>query len=130
MGEEARTLIASTKEKLMVRRDFLKLSGLVTAALLVQATPAVAAAAKLPVQVEAGGRLYRGSDDGRIYTSVNSGKSWQLHTDFGPNLSVWGLSADARGGVHTQLGFAGYGFHLSLMQDGKTWQTVQAPLVL
>ena len=107
----------------MVRRDFLKLSGLATAAMLIQITPAVAAAADLPLQVEAGGKLYRGTDDGRIYTSSNSGKSWQLHTNFGPDLSVWGLSAGSRGDVRLQLGFAGHSILLRLMPNGKTWQT-------
>jgi hypothetical protein len=73
--------------------------------------------------MKAGRRLYRGTDEGRIYTSANSGRSWQPRTDFGAGISVWGLSAGARGGLRAELGFACHSIHLSLMQNGKTWRT-------
>lgn len=107
----------------MVRREFLKLSGLVSAVLLVQ-VHLLRTAVSLPVEVESQGKTYRAGSDGKIYVSANQGKNWQLHTNFGSEFSIFDLATDPKEQVHAQLGFVGYSFELALAQDGKLWRTV------
>jgi hypothetical protein len=107
----------------MHRRDFLKIGGLFSAALLVQFNPLGKLAVR-PVEVEAGGKLYRGTSDGRILVSANAGKTWQLHTHFGMDFSIIGLSIDFRRQVRAEIEFAGHPFELALVQNGKNWKTV------
>jgi hypothetical protein len=107
----------------MVRRDFLKLSGLLSAVVFIQFNP-LGKAVSLPVEVESQSKLYRGTPDGQLYISANAGRNWQLHTNFGPAFSIVGLRASLRGQVHAQLGFEGHSFELALAQNGKTWRTV------
>jgi hypothetical protein len=107
----------------MYRRDFLKLSGLATAALLFQVNPLGRIASQFK-QVESHGRLYRGTHDGKILMSTDMGKNWQLHTNFGREFSIRELTADLRGQVHLQLEFANHTFDLALMKNSITWQTL------
>ena len=107
----------------MYRRDFLKLSGLATAALLFQVNPLSRVASQFK-QVESHGRLYRGTHDGKILMSTDAGKNWQLHTNFGPEFSVPDLSTDLREQVHVQLEFANHTFDLALMKNSITWKTL------
>jgi hypothetical protein len=106
----------------MDRRNFLKLSGLLSAAVFMQFN-SLEKAVSFPVEVEAQGKLFRGTSDGKIYISANAGKSWQLHTNFGSAFYIFGL-ADDWGQVHAQLGFEGHSFELALIENGKTWRTV------
>lgn len=107
----------------MARRDFLKLTGLVAAALLVHAAPAaVQAASSLHVEAEAGGRLYRGLPDGRVEVSLDSGRSWRLHTNFGAGLPVLALGS-LKGSLQARLGCGSHSIPLVLLQDGRTWHT-------
>jgi hypothetical protein len=107
----------------MVRRDFLKLSGLLSAAVFMQFNP-LGKAVSLPVEVESQGKYYRGTSDGKIYVSSDVGKSWQLHTNFGSALSIVGLRANLWGQVYAHLGLDGHSFELALAQNGTTWRTV------
>jgi hypothetical protein len=107
----------------MVRRDFLKLTGLLSAALFVQVNP-LGKTVSLPVEVESQGTIYRGSSDGKIYISANKGKTWQVHTNFGSEFSILGLATSLWGQVHAQVGFAGHSFDLALIDNGKIWKTV------
>lgn len=108
----------------MVRRDFLKFTGLLSAALFLQIHP-LRKAVSLPVEVESQGKLYRGTYDGKIYVSENAGKSWQLHTNFGSAVSILGLrTANLQRQVHAHLGFGGHRFELELAQKGQYWKTV------
>ena len=107
----------------MNRRDFLKLGGLLSTAVLVQFSPLGRFAVR-PVEAESGGRRYRGTSNGKILISADAGKTWQLHTNFGAEFSIRGLFADYAGQVHAQLEFAGYPFELALAQNSKTWKTV------
>ena len=106
----------------MVRREFLKLAGMVSAIGLVWTTPLIKVLS-VPVEVESLGKLYRGTQDGKILVSANAGKSWQLHTDFGSELPILGLTKDRRENVQAQLGCAGYSFQLSLTPNSKIWKT-------
>lgn len=108
----------------MNRRDFLKIGGLLSAALLLQLSP-VGKMASQPIQAQAGGKLYRATSDGRILISSDAGKSWQLHTNFGPIVDILDLTVDLQGELFAQLGFKGHRFELALAQNGtNTWRTV------
>jgi hypothetical protein len=106
----------------MNRRDFLKLGGLVSTALLVQFN-LLGSIADQPIEVEWRGNQYRGTSDGKIMISPNEGKTWQLHTNFGSEFAVRSLMTDIWGQVNVQLEFAGYSFDLVLAQNGKIWKT-------
>jgi len=107
----------------MVRREFLKLSGLFSAALLVQIHP-LRKATSFPAEVVSQGKHYRANSDGKIYVSADAGKSWQLHTNFGSDFSILDLWTDLWGQVQVQLGFAGRSFILTLAREGKIWRTM------
>ena len=108
----------------MYRRDFLKLSGLLSAALLVQVHPVEKMVSSIPIEVAAGGKLYRGTSDGKIFVSANAGRDWQMHTNFGSHVSVFSLTTNHRDQVHAQLGFAHHSFELALSPDQRIWKTV------
>jgi hypothetical protein len=114
---------AALTEAFMYRRDFLKLSGLATAALFFQVNPLGRVASQFK-QVESHGRHYRGTYDGKILMSTDAGKSWQLHTNFGTEFSIPDLSTDLQGRVHVQLEFANHTFDLALMKNGVLWKTL------
>jgi hypothetical protein len=107
----------------MNRRDFLKLSGLVSVAGLVQFNPLGKLVMNRPVEAEAGGKLYRGTYDGKVYISENAGKSWQLHTDFGAGISILDLAVDALENIHARLAFGEHSFRLALSPNSKNWKT-------
>lgn len=103
----------------MNRRDFLKLSGAASIALLLQAGPA----GKLlgaPTQAEAKGVLYRGTPHGKIYRSPD-GKKWEQMVNFGPDYSIDRVDKDLRGQVFARLRYSGRAFEIRLLDDGKTW---------
>ncbi|MBL8061493.1 MAG: hypothetical protein JNK32_00620 [Anaerolineales bacterium] len=107
----------------MNRRDFLKVGGLLSAALLLQLSP-LGQTAYLPVEAQTGGKLYRGTSDGRVLISSDAGKSWQLHSNFGSMIDILGLTVDLQGQLFAQLGFKGHHFELVLAQNGtNTWRT-------
>lgn len=107
----------------MHRRDFLKLGGLISTALLVQFSPMGSFAVR-PVEAESNGRRYRGTSDGKILISANDGNTWRLHTNFGTDYSITGLSTGDSGQLRAQLEFAGFPFELVLGQNSATWKTV------
>jgi hypothetical protein len=106
----------------MQRREFLKLSGLFSAAFFTQLN--VARISTRPIEAEAQGRIYRAAPHGKIFVSADSGKSWQLHTNFGTEMIITDLTPDDRGQIHAQLGFAGHSFELVLAPNGKTWRAM------
>ena len=113
----------SLTEAQMLRREFLKLSGLLSAALLVQVNPS-GTRIPSPVEVESQGKLYRGTPDGKIYISENAGRNWQLHTNFGSQYDISSLSSSRPGQVYARLAFAGHFFEIVLGQNNKIWRTV------
>jgi hypothetical protein len=106
----------------MVRRDFLKLTGIFSAVMAATAVPSLAAAAR-PLEAELNGRYYRGTADGKIYVSDDAGQSWALHSQFGTHLSIRQLSVDTRRRLAAVLDCAGYDFRLTLSSDSRTWRT-------
>ncbi len=108
---------------MIVRRDFLKISGLFSAAMLV-GVGSVAEIAARSVETEFQGLFYRGTSDGKIYTSSDAGKTWSLHTQFGTHLSIQHLYVDFRRRMVAVLNCQGYDFKLALSSDLRTWKTM------
>lgn len=107
----------------MYRRDFLKMSGLVSAALFMQIN-SMGKMTSNPMEVESHGMLYRGIADGKVIFSADQGETWQLHTNFGSEFSIMNLGKDFWGQVCTRLGFAGNSFELVLEKNSKIWRTI------
>ena len=107
----------------MYRRDFLKLSGLLSAAVLLPFN-SLTKAVSTPDNVEVHGRLFRATSDGKIFFSEDAGKTWQMHTNFGSDFSVVHLGLNFWGQLEAQLGFAGRSFEVALGRNGKAWKTV------
>ena len=81
----------------MNRREFLKLSGMLSAFVLASLSP-INVLAKSPVENDAvaiGKKLYRGARNGNIYISQNGGKTWKLQAGFGPNCPILGMTVAA-----------------------------------
>ena len=107
----------------MDRREFLKLGGFFSAALLVQFNPLAGFAIQADA-VEAHGNLYRGTSDGKVLVSPDIGSTWHLHTDFGSEFSVTGLATDHLGNLRATLEFTGHPFDLAFSQNASAWKTV------
>lgn len=107
----------------MYRRDFLKLCGLFSTALFVQFNP-LGRVTSLPAEVEAQGKIFRGTSDGKIHISENAGHTWRLHTDFGSQYSITHLSMDAYEQVIALVDYLGDTFELALSNSGKAWKTI------
>lgn len=108
---------------MIVRRDFLKISGLFSAAVLAGAGSMLEIKAR-SVEAELHGSYYRGTADGKIFVSEDAGKTWSLHTDLGSHLSVSHLYADFRQRLVAVLDCQGYDFKLALSPDARTWRTM------
>jgi hypothetical protein len=106
----------------MNRRDFLKLGGAASALLAFPLGPLVKGIDSLAV-VELDGITYRGTPDGKVYTSADAGRTWKQLTDFGPKISVFSLTLIPRGRIYARLGFAGRAFGLTWSQADRTWRT-------
>jgi len=107
----------------MNRRDFLFTGGMFSIALVFQSTSWLLFKPD-SLEVESQGRLYRGTSDGKVLVSVDAGKSWQLHTDFGPIYVVRNMGKNLQGRVLARLKFNEHSFELTLGQNGKTWRTI------
>ena len=108
----------------MNRREFLKLSGMMSAFVFASLSP-INALAKSPAESEAaavGGKLYRGKRDGNIYVSQNGGKTWKLHTGFGANCPILDMTVAANGQPCARVGFKQYSFRVALSKDGTVWR--------
>lgn len=106
----------------MNRRDFLKLGSLLPAFFFVQFHP-LAKTIHSPIEVEAQGAIYRGTNEGHIIVSHDAGKTWQHHIKLGAEYSIEDLFLDWSNQVRAQIGFAGHSFELILSRNGSTWQT-------
>lgn len=120
-GFVERYIIAPLGE-LMNRRDFLKVSAVVSAAVLVPLQAASHLATRF-VEVRHGDQLYRGAPDGQIHVSDDAGQTWRLHTDFGSDLSIQHLGVNLWGQLQAQLGIAGHSFDLIFVKEASVWRT-------
>lgn len=104
----------------MNRRDVLKLAGAFSIALVLHASP-LGKLLRSPSHVQAKGALYRGSRNGRIYTSTDNGKTWTQMADFGPDFVVRGVARDFKGQIYARLQYSSRSFDIHLLEDGRTW---------
>ena len=105
----------------MNRRNFLKVGGLLTAALAVQVS-SLTNARSAPVAAGQA-KIYRGASGGRILVSADAGQTWKPHTAFGTDFRIVGLSTDRSERLRAALGYRGHAFALTLDPDGERWQT-------
>jgi hypothetical protein len=103
----------------MNRRDVLKLGGSFLVAIMLNASP-LGKLYRSPTHADAKGVLYRGSRNGRIYSSTD-GKTWTQIADFGSDYVVKGVARDVMGRVYARLQYQARSFDLYLLKDGKTW---------
>jgi hypothetical protein len=104
----------------MDRRDFLKITGLASSSFFLVSSP-FKSALRFPVQVAAGGKIFRGTADGDVEVSEDGGKTWKLHTRLGPECPILDIYADHQGQVALQAGYKVHSFRLFLAKNGKDW---------
>lgn len=106
----------------MNRRDFLKLGSTVSA-LLYLPVGTLARSVDSLTMVEMKGVTYRGTHDGKVYSSVDGGKSWNLLVDFGREIAILSLDLLPGSRLYARLGFAGRDFHLVYTLKDNAWRT-------
>jgi hypothetical protein len=114
------------KEFSMLRRDFLKLSGLASMFLALNLGN-MENLVHFDAQTATGKKAFRGGLEGKIFVSEDQGKTWAVHTDLGPQYTVLGLFNPSGGQIYAEVWFQEHKFHLALTPDGKRWQTVLRP---
>lgn len=111
----------------MDRRNFLKLTAAGSLAVLVgQLTSRYFSVFSAPFWtetdvVEWGGKLFKGTMDGRILSSTDGGATWSSSANFGEQCRVEYLSA-VDGRLFALLGVSGGRFTLASV-DGSVWLT-------
>ena len=109
------------------RRDFLKVvaqistTGLTLAILAGLPAGISPVASPASVQIEALGRKFKGTPDGRNFESLDGGKTWQLIANFGAHCSILTLLG-RQGQVYAQIGVQGYSF-LVRSPNARLWYT-------
>jgi hypothetical protein len=111
---------AFCEESPMDRRDFLKITGLASSSVFLVSSP-LKSMLQFPLHVSARGNVYRGTADGEIHVSGDGGKTWKLHTRFGPDCPILDMVAGRNGEVALQVGYQHYSFRLDLAENGKDW---------
>ena len=106
----------------MNRRDFLKVSGLLSVSAWFAMGP-LGKIADLPLEPVANKTIYRGTRSGEIHLSADGGKTWALHTSFGPDCPILNIFTGSNGQVYADVGFKLHHFSLILSQNQKNWLT-------
>jgi hypothetical protein len=106
----------------MNRRQFLTAAtAITTIGVMHLATPRFAAAKTvIPTQR---GTLYEGTKDGKLYESVDGGKTWTLLADFGPEYPVLLITPGANDLLAVTLGYTYLSFDI-YTTDRTIWRTV------
>src|SRR5512139_1848379 len=108
----------------MDRRKFLKgvLGGVGMLTLPSVLTGAPLRPSKRFVEANVLGRLFRGTQDGRILESLDGGRTWDLIANFGEHCSILAI-LEHSSEIYTEVGLQGYSFFLR-SPDGFEWYTV------
>jgi hypothetical protein len=115
------------EERDMNRRDFLKLATVGSAAVVTTRfirrfsfiSPGVFMPGDLAVRL--GGKLFKGTADGRILVSKDGGQAWHCAANFGEACQVRDIYA-AGGRLYARIGCPGGVFGL-VSVDGAVWRT-------
>ncbi len=67
-------------------------------------------------------KLYQGTKDGKLFESLDGGKTWQLVANFGAHCSVDSVVTQQDGMVMAKLACTGYTFELQ-SSDARLWRT-------
>ena len=111
----------------MNRREFLKLGSIVPAYFFFSAS-GLSSLPKFEPQIKALGKIYKGTLDGKIYTSVNSGKTWQLQYKLGSKNAILKFASGADNKLSLQAMNNAHTFSLVLSPNGKSWLLEQKPV--
>ena len=87
----------------MNRREFLVFSGF-TGFVLMTHLSGGGRLLQIPVEVEYQGKLFRGTRNGKIYSSNDGGKFWTLHSDLGNQCAIEKLYTGSDGVFYSQVG--------------------------
>ena len=105
----------------MKRRDFLKVSSLISAFGLIAAGP-LDKVFNVESEAIAFGKIYRAANKGRIMVSADKGKSWQIHTDFGSENAVADIFVATDHRLYVKLNHQSHKFYLVLGANKQSWK--------
>ena len=111
----------------MNRRDFLKRVAqtsltAMAAVTLPQLRSSAGGASPVDIRTSAGGKKLLGTLDGRIFESLDSGKTWQPRADFGKQCSIQEIY-ERNGKIYAQVGIGRYSFVVE-SRNVRTWYTL------
>jgi hypothetical protein len=110
----------------MNRRDFLnrvvQMSlAAMAAVMLPQLRSSARGASPIDIRTSAGGKELLGTLDGRIFESLDSGKTWQPRANFGKQCSIMDIY-ERSGKLCAHVGVGRYSF-VAESRDVRTWHT-------
>jgi hypothetical protein len=106
----------------MKRRNFLKLSGIASIALLAPVGLIVKGIASITT-VKVQGKTFHGSDDGKVYVSRDDGQNWERLANFGPGMATKSFTAIPGARIYARFEFAGNPFALVYSLNDGQWRT-------
>jgi hypothetical protein len=104
----------------LTRREFLKVAGISTS--ILASYPIIKHAINLFPEIRFGERIFRGTFDGIIQSSLNDGQTWEKMMNFGSHIQVVDFKID-RDLLIADLKLGHNGFQV-VTQDGHIWKTV------
>ncbi|HTP11088.1 MAG TPA: hypothetical protein VMP08_22695 [Anaerolineae bacterium] len=109
-------------ERTYSRRSFIRVAGLAAGAAILAPVIAQVISGSPIAYADALGKKYKGTRDGRVFESIDDGKTWQQVANFGSHCAVLGLS-EQRSRLQAKIGVSGYDFAL-ISTDARLWRTV------
>lgn len=106
----------------MNRRNFLKLSGIASIALLAPIGLIAKGIASITT-VKVDGKTFHGTEDGKVYVSQDDGQNWERLANFGSGMSITSLTAIPGARIYARFEFAGHPFALVYSLNDGQWRT-------